>query len=396
MENVSDYGRYGERNTRNNSNRSSQGIRSQGQARSSSGSQRTSGGRRQSSPVRRNDGRRSVGSRQGASYGGNTTSSRNRIMEDERARVRARERKKRRRRRRKLFLVALVLAVLCLIGGTVYGFMRHEREKKKQELLREGIELLDGGSYEEAVKRLDEALQWSGGAIGEFETNVLLYRADAEYRLKSFDAALNTYELLMGSDEKNNDYKKGAARCMVQKGDYDGALALGVIDGYIYNLKAVEKIRGGEYDEALELIEKGKAAGDSGQDLAFNEAVVWENKGEFARALELFEAYAAKYGADENVERELTFLRSRQGSNTGDGAEGSGNGGSADGSGESGGSADGSEGSGSGESSVGSEGSGSDGSSGDDGAEGSGGSGSGENAGEESSPEEATRVQAVG
>ncbi len=330
-------------------------------------------------------------------------------MEDERARVRARERKKRRRRQRKLLLVTFVLVVLCLIGGAVYGFMRHEREKKRQELLREGIELLDGGSYEEAIKRLDEALEWSKGDIGEFETNVLLYRADAEYRLKSFDAALNTYELLMGSDENNSDYKKGAAQCMVQKGDYDGALALGVIDGYIYNLKAVEKIRAGEYDEALELIEKGKAAGDAGQDLAFNEAVVWENKGEFARALELFEAYAARYGTDENVERELVFLRSRQGSDTDAGTEGAGEGtngaeGAGDGTG-----VDGAEGTGNGESGSGAEGtsngeSGSGAGSTDNGGSGSGAgstgqagsSGNGENAGEEGSPEETTRVQAVG
>lgn len=234
-------------------------------------------------------------------------------MEDERARVRARERKRRRRRQRRILLVTLILLILFLIGGAVYGVMRRGREKKKQELLKEGIELLNQGSYEEAVTRLDEALQWSKGKIGEFETNVLLYRADAEFRLRDYDAAQNTYELLSKENEENRDYKKGMARCLVEKGDYDGALALGVIDGYIYNLKAVEQIRAGEYDSALELIEKGKAAGDAMQDLSFNEAVVWENKGDFAKALELFEAYKAQYGTDENVERELEFLRSRQG-----------------------------------------------------------------------------------
>ena len=86
-----------------------------------------------------------------------------------------------------------------------------------------------------------------------------------------------------------------------------------MIDGYVYNLKAVEQINAGEYDAALELIRQGLEAGDSVQDLSYNQAVAWENKGDFAKALELFEAYAAQYGTDENVERELTFLRSRQG-----------------------------------------------------------------------------------
>jgi len=305
-------------------------------------------------------------------------------MEDERARIRARERKKRRRRQRKILFAALVLFVLLLIGGSVYGFMRYDREKKRQGLLREGIELLDKGSYEEAVARLDEALEWSKGKIGDFETNVLLYRADAEYRLKSYDAALNTYQLLCESDEENREYKKGAAQCMVQKGDYDGALALGVIDGYIYNLKAVEKIRDGAYDEALELIAKGKAAGDAGQALAFNEAVAWENKGDFAQALKLFEAYAAQYGTDENVERELAFLRSRQGNADESNAQEMAGFEEESGAGEE----EGSEGeSGTG----GEEGTGNEGS-----AETQGSSDPGEAAGEESSPESESQIQAVG
>lgn len=233
-------------------------------------------------------------------------------MEDERARLRARARKKKRRLQRRILLGSFFLLLLFVVGGAAYGFMRHQRETKKQELLKEGIELLEESRYEEAITRLDEAVQWSKGKVGEFETTVLLYRAEAEFRLEDYDAALNTYGILRKEDPENEEYKRGEAYCKVKKGDYDGALALGVIDGYVCNLKAVELMNDGEYDEALEWIARGKAAGDSLQDLSFNEAAAWENKGEFARALELFEAYAAEYGTDENVEHELTFLRSRQ------------------------------------------------------------------------------------
>lgn len=235
-------------------------------------------------------------------------------------RVRARARKKKRRRQMKMLIGICLVLIVVLIGAAVYGIMRFQREKKKQELLTQGISLLDAGSYDEAILRLDDALKWSSGKkVGEFELSVLLYRAEAEFRLKDYDAALNTYELLLKEDEENTEYKKGAARCLVEKKDYDGALAYGVIDGYVCNLKAVEQINAGEYDAALELIRQGLEAGDSKQDLSYNQAVAWENKGDFAKALELFEAYAAQYGTDENVERELTFLRSRQGNSSDDG-----------------------------------------------------------------------------
>ncbi len=234
-------------------------------------------------------------------------------------RVRARARKKKRRRQMKMLIGICMALIVILVGAAVYGVLRFQREKKRQELLTEGILLLDAGSYDEAILRLDNALKWSSGKkVGEFELSVLLYRAEAEYRLKDYDAALNTYELLLEEDQENSEYKKGAARCLVEKKDYDGALAYGVIDGYVYNLKAVEQINAGEYDAALELIRQGLEAGDSAQDLSYNQAVAWENKGDFAKALELFEAYAAQYGTDENVERELTFLRSRQGDFSGD------------------------------------------------------------------------------
>lgn len=234
-------------------------------------------------------------------------------MEDERARVRARARKKKRRRQRRMLLGIGLLLILTLIGAAIYGVMRFTREKKKQELLTEGIALLDQGNYEDAIRNLDDALKWSKGKVGEFERDALLYRGEAEFRLKDYDAALNTYELLLKEDGENAEYKKGAAHCLVEKKDYDGALAYGVINGYVYNLKAVEQINDGEYDAALELIRQGMEAGDSRQDLAYNQAVAWENKGDFAKALELFEDYASQYGTDENVEREIAFLRSRQG-----------------------------------------------------------------------------------
>lgn len=274
--------------------------------------------RRGTGSGRRSSSARYENMRQEGSYRGGDRQSGRRMMEDERARMRRRAKKRKRRRQRRIVLGVISLAVLFLVGWAVYGFLNHRRETKKQEFLKAGIEKLEQESYEEAISRLDEALQWSKGKVGEFETTVLLYRAEAEFRLEDYSAAQNTYQILCDTDTENTEYKKGVAYCMVKKGEYNEALALGVIDGYVCNLKAVEQMNAGEYDVALEWIEKGKAAGDFPQDLMFNEAVAWENKGDFAKALELFEAYAAQYGTDENVEHELTFLRSRQGNASAD------------------------------------------------------------------------------
>ena len=96
-------------------------------------------------------------------------------------RVRARARKKKRRRQMKMLIGIFLVLIVVLVGAAVYGIMRFQREKKKQELLTEGISLLDAGSYDEAISRLDDALKWSNGKkVGEFEPSVLLYRAEAE------------------------------------------------------------------------------------------------------------------------------------------------------------------------------------------------------------------------
>ena len=47
------------------------------------------------------------------------------------------------------------------------------------------------------------------------------------------------------------------------------------------------------------------------QELKFNEAVCYEYLGDFAKALELFRAYAAEYGTDARVAHEIAFLETR-------------------------------------------------------------------------------------
>lgn len=46
-------------------------------------------------------------------------------------------------------------------------------------------------------------------------------------------------------------------------------------------------------------------------ELLYNQAVVYEKKQDFAKALELLLQYSAEFGTNPEVEREIAFLRTR-------------------------------------------------------------------------------------
>ena len=82
-----------------------------------------------------------------------------------------------------------------------------------------------------------------------------------------------------------------------------------------YNGLALCDINDGSYDSALENITKGleDASTAEMQDLLFNEIVVYEKKLDFATALSKIQEYVKMFPDDENAQKELTFLKSRNG-----------------------------------------------------------------------------------
>lgn len=129
--------------------------------------------------------------------------------------------------------------------------------------------------------------------------------------------ALASYETLYAKDESNEACKTGLSLCLLETGDYDRAKSLGVILGQVYSRIARDQINAGQYDEALSTIDTGLAeagADDVGrEELTFNQAVAWEYKGDYKKALKILESYDQKYTAEGNAARELAFLKTRQG-----------------------------------------------------------------------------------
>lgn len=233
------------------------------------------------------------------------------------ARARAMARRKRRRRQRRILIGILALLILLIAGGIFFGVSSYKKGKAQQTLLKEGVASLDGGNYGEAVAVFDKILEGSKGKIGSFEAEVLTYRGEAEYKQKDYSAALATFELLMKEDGEKERYRRMICYSQLELGNYEAALAYGFADALAYSRMAVRDIENQEYDKALEHVKKGMAACQADdpamQELAYSQAVIYENLGDFKKALELFEDYLETYGPDEKVSREVLFLKTRQG-----------------------------------------------------------------------------------
>jgi tetratricopeptide (TPR) repeat protein len=172
---------------------------------------------------------------------------------------------------------------------------------------------MEESRYEDAIESFDQALALSGSKMDKTQIDILLRRAEAEYNLKDYTASLDSWKILMETDPTNDEYKKNAVLCMMETGQYEEALQLGLMQSRIYNKMAVEKIKAGDYEGALTIIDQGLAVddGSAGADLLYNKAVAHESRGNYEEALQLFREYVSRYGTDENVQKEITFLETR-------------------------------------------------------------------------------------
>ena len=135
----------------------------------------------------------------------------------------------RRRRRKNRIIRAVIAWAICifLVGLIAVGTFRlaaHMTTSKKRQFRAEGIEKLDAGDYAGAIGSFDTALEKSGKGAEEFNRDVLLYRADAEFLLKDYNAAIHTYDLLLEMKPDTPAYMYRQSSCYARIGDTDNAL----------------------------------------------------------------------------------------------------------------------------------------------------------------------------
>lgn len=251
--------------------------------------------------------------------------------------------------RRKLCL--LLAVVLMLAAGCT------SKEKEKLELRNLGISQMDAGDYTGAIQSFQQALEASDGLVGEFELDVLMYRAEAqlktgayedaaytynvlsqvdeektEYRIREFiaytldgqlDAALETYEKVCELGGSGQEFDQGflllgdelekAGRGQDAMAIYQAAVHDGSRNGELYNRMAMVELENGDYDRAMEYLKQGLSTNDAAARgrLLYNQVVVYEKQLDFAGALAALEQYAAEFGVTPEIEKELAFLRTR-------------------------------------------------------------------------------------
>lgn len=255
------------------------------------------------------------------------------------------------------------MKIICKTAGvlliTAVLLTGCQGSKEKYTFRETGIEQLNAGQYDEAVQSFDQALEHSDGTVGVFELDVLKYRAEAEYEAGDYDASAHTYGILMQVEEEKPEYL--ARRCILSikagKPDqaaedyqklyeqnpgvtvtepvllalgqayseaerFDEAMALyqtaaadGLQSSELYNRMGLCEMDAGDYDQALDYFDQGIQAGAEGVQpkLLYNKAAAYEQKLDFEKALELLESYVDRYGSTEEVEKEIAFLKTRQG-----------------------------------------------------------------------------------
>lgn len=253
-------------------------------------------------------------------------------------------------------IIPWAMAVLTALTLTGCGDSKAAKEARLS-----GIAQMNEGKYSEAIASFDTALKEADGIVNKFELDILKYRAEAEYALADYSAAVHTYDILLDVDGVTpeylycraaakalsgdqavalEDYEKAAAmdtemnrnvygaalamsaigRSYTESGDFETAMTFfqnaeskGIIDAGIYNQMGLCMVQAEHYDEAIGYFEKGLVTGDELQakELMYNRAAAYEGKGDFARAKELFGEYKAAYGTTPELDKELAFLESR-------------------------------------------------------------------------------------
>ncbi len=256
--------------------------------------------------------------------------------------------------RQRISLCAGLLAAVLLCG------CGESKEAKEARL--SGIERMAEGDYGGAIASFEEALEASDGIVERFELDILKYRGEAEYLARDYAAAAYTYGTLEQVEGERAEYRyyKAAAEAMAgnfetAQTDYEAAAGLSkvsdqsaqaaasaaltalseaarqagetekaleycrtAIDGGmagpgILNQMGLGLAQAGNLDEAVSYFEQGllQAEGEAAAVLTRNLAAVYEQKLDFAKALELLREYRASWGSVPEVDREIAFLESR-------------------------------------------------------------------------------------
>lgn len=283
----------------------------------------------------------------------------------DRDRQRGRMRRKRQRLIKALIAWAVCIFLVILVAMGTFRLVVYLTSAKQRELRDQGIEQMAQGDYQGAITSFDQALEAVGKETGAMAEDILCYRAEAEYQVGDYEAALYTFSLLIQQDQDQPEYYYMSSLCSsaqeqavqavdfyrqgqelakdehsqvqlkallaagnacVNAGQYDQAMDLytqaiegGLTDGQIDNQMGLCQMAQEKYEDAADTFDQALTQARSQtepdtallKELSFNRAVCSEYMQQYQEALELFESYVQEFGTDQRAEHEIQFLESR-------------------------------------------------------------------------------------
>ena len=164
------------------------------------------------------------------------------------------------------------------------------QNKKINQYKSYGIDYLENNNYEEALSYFDEALKLGDGEVSSTQYELLLYKAECLFMLNRYDEAKKIYETLKVIDKNNKTFNEL----------YNN---LSTIVNLVDFRMAIDK---GELDRADSILLELKSIGlEHEKSVMYNQAVLYEKKGEWKNALNAFNYYLKQYPGDENELNEV-------------------------------------------------------------------------------------------
>lgn len=166
---------------------------------------------------------------------------------------------------------------------------------KVMELRAYGIDYLENMNYEEALSYFDEAIKAGKGEVSSLQYDILQYKAECLFMLKRYDEAKKVYDTLLTINKFDKNYK-----------EINEKLSL---ISLLISFK--ECLNNNQLDEAEKILLKLKENGkEHEKSVLFNQAVLYEKRGEWKDALNAFNYYLNQYPGDEDAMHEVEFINS--------------------------------------------------------------------------------------
>lgn len=156
-----------------------------------------------------------------------------------------------------------------------------------------GLDYYENENYEEALNCFNQAIELGNGEIGRVQYDLLMYKAECLFMLGRYDEAKIVYSNLLKIDKNNEQYKEL----------YKNVASIVLL------VEFKKSIDNDDIEKAEEVLNELKENGlEHEKSVMYNQAVLYEKKGEWKDALNSFNYYLKQYPGDENALHEVEFI----------------------------------------------------------------------------------------